>query len=47
MDVDEVIAHGMHEYMDGLQTRLNQVDEAIGTTFFNLQPPIEAATQEQ
>jgi uncharacterized alpha-E superfamily protein len=46
-DVDEVVAHGMHEYMDGLQTRLNQVDEAIGTTFFNLQPLIEAATQEQ
>ena len=46
-DVDEVIDYGMHEYMDGLQTRLNQVDEAIGTTFFNLQPLIEAAAQEQ
>jgi uncharacterized alpha-E superfamily protein len=46
-DVDEVIAHGMHEYMDGLQTRLNEVDEAIGTTFFNLQPLIETAVQEQ
>jgi uncharacterized alpha-E superfamily protein len=28
---------GMHEYLDGLQTRLNQVDGAIGTTFFNLE----------
>jgi uncharacterized alpha-E superfamily protein len=46
-DVDEVVAHGMHEYMDGLQTRLNTVDEAIGTTFFNLQTLIEAAAQEQ
>ena len=46
-DVDEVVAHGMHEYMDGLQSRLNEVDEAIGTTFFNLQTLIEAATQEQ
>ena len=46
-DVDEVVAHGMHEYMDGLQSCLNEVDEAIGTTFFNLQTLIEAATQEQ
>ena len=46
-DVDEVVAHGMHEYMDGLQSRLNTVDEAIGTTFFNLQTLIEAAAQEQ
>jgi len=46
-DVDEVVAHGMHEYMDGLQTRLNTVDEAIGTTFFNFQTLIEAAAQEQ
>ena len=46
-DVDEVIACGMHEYLDGLQTRLNQVDEAIGTTFFNLQPLIETAANDQ
>ncbi len=46
-DIDEVIDHGMHEYMDGLQTRLNQVDEAIGRTFFNLKPLIEASGNEQ
>jgi len=46
-DIDEVIDNGMHEYLDGLQTRLNQVDTAIGTTFFNLQPMIEASTNEQ
>lgn len=46
-DIDEVIAHGMHEFLDGLQTRLNQVDAAIGSTFFNLKPLIEAATNEQ
>jgi uncharacterized alpha-E superfamily protein len=46
-DIDEVIDHGMHEYMDGLQTRLNGVDGAIGTTFFNLKPVIEASTTEQ
>jgi uncharacterized alpha-E superfamily protein len=46
-DIDEVIDQGMHEYLDGLQTRLNRVDTAIGTTFFNLKPLIEAATAEQ
>jgi uncharacterized alpha-E superfamily protein len=46
-DIDEVIEQGMHEYLDGLQTRLNQVDMAIGTTFFNLKPLIEATASEQ
>ena len=46
-DIDEVIENGMHETMDSLQTRLNEVDAAIGTTFFNLKPLIEAATAEQ
>jgi uncharacterized alpha-E superfamily protein len=46
-DIDEVINHGMHEYLDGLQIRINQVDEAIGTTFFNLKALIEASTNEQ
>jgi uncharacterized alpha-E superfamily protein len=46
-DIDEVIENGMHETMDRLQTRLNEVDEAIGTTFFNLKPMIDAATAEQ
>ena len=46
-DIDEVIGEGMHEYLDGLQTRLNQVDTAIGTTFFYLKPLIESAAVEQ
>jgi uncharacterized alpha-E superfamily protein len=46
-DVDEVIQHGMHQYMDGLQTRLNQVDTAIGSSFFNLKPLIGATAAEQ
>jgi uncharacterized alpha-E superfamily protein len=46
-DVDEVIESGMHEYMDNLQTRLNKVDEAIGTTFFNINPLIETSSNEQ
>ncbi len=46
-DIDEVIEQGMHEYLDGLQTRLNAVDTAIGTTFFNLKSLIEATAGEQ
>jgi uncharacterized alpha-E superfamily protein len=46
-DIDEVVARGMHEYLDALQTRLNQADQAIGATFFNLQPLIENSTDEQ
>lgn len=47
MDIDEVIEFGMHEYLDGLQTRLNQVDTAIGATFFNLKSPNGFASAEQ
>ncbi|MBT8340761.1 MAG: alpha-E domain-containing protein [Desulfatitalea sp.] len=46
-DIDEVIEQGMHEYLDGMQSRLNQVDSAIGTTFFNLKPLIQTSIQEQ
>ena len=47
LDIDEVLERGMHEYLDGLQTQLNQVDMSIGNTFFNLKPLIETAAQEQ
>jgi uncharacterized alpha-E superfamily protein len=46
-DIDEVVNQGMHEYLDNLQTRLNQVDAAIGATFFNIKPMVETATSEQ
>lgn len=46
-DIDEVIERGMHEYLDSLQTRLNCVDLAIGTTFFNVKPISEKAVNEQ
>ena len=46
-DIDEVVEFGMHQYLDELQTRLNQVDVAIGTTFFNLKPLIDNGVQEQ
>ncbi|MGW8194807.1 MAG: alpha-E domain-containing protein, partial [Desulforhopalus sp.] len=46
-DVDEVIASGLHEFLDDLQTRLNLLGDAIGTTFFNLTPLAETETIEQ
>jgi uncharacterized alpha-E superfamily protein len=46
-DIDEVIAQGMHEYLDRFQSRLNAVGDAIGQTFFNLRPLIEAVESNQ
>ena len=46
-DIQDVMQQGMHEYLDRLQTRFNQVDEAMGVTFFNLKPMIAASSNEQ
>jgi uncharacterized alpha-E superfamily protein len=46
-DIGEVLEHGMHEYLDNLQTRLNRIDGAIGSTFFNLKPLLGSESQEQ
>ena len=46
-DIDEVIAGGMHEYLDSLQVRLNQINTAIGSTYFNIKPAAESAGNEQ
>jgi uncharacterized alpha-E superfamily protein len=32
--IDDIIASGLHEYLDGLQTRVNQVGTGIHETFF-------------
>ena len=46
-DIDEAVEIGMHEYLDDLQTKLNQVDVAIGGTFFNLKPLLENSNSQQ
>lgn len=38
--IDEIISKGLHEFLDGLQTRLNQVDDAVYETFFAQRPLI-------
>ena len=42
-DIEEVFEVGLHEYLDGLQSRLNRVDQAIYDTFFALRPPAPRA----
>lgn len=39
--IDEILYHGLHEYLDDLQTKLNLVGDAVHETFFALRP-IEA-----
>jgi uncharacterized alpha-E superfamily protein len=37
--VDEVMQYGLHEYLDELQTKLNQVGQGIVETFFAVKTP--------
>ncbi|HKJ65009.1 MAG TPA: alpha-E domain-containing protein [Desulfopila sp.] len=46
-DIQDVIDTGMHEYLDNLQNRINEVGAAIGTSFFNIVPERTTAKQEQ
>jgi uncharacterized alpha-E superfamily protein len=46
-DIDDVVAEGMHEYLDRLQTRINQIDGAIGTIFFNTKHLFEGMAEQQ
>jgi uncharacterized alpha-E superfamily protein len=42
-DTRQIVARGLHEFLDALQKKLNQVDQAIFDTFFALRP-IEGST---
>jgi len=37
--VEEIISHGLHEYLDDLQTKMNAVGGGIYETFFAFKPP--------
>ncbi len=37
-NIDEIISQGLHEYLNGFQTKLNGVGDAIFDTFFSLRP---------
>ena len=38
MTLDDVVARGLHEFIDSLQTKVNDVGNAIFETFFASQP---------
>ena len=40
MRIEDIIHHGLHEFLDDLQGKLNTIHEAIAETFFSVsQPP--------
>jgi uncharacterized alpha-E superfamily protein len=45
-NVEEIIATGLHEYLDGLQTGLNSVGEGIFESFFALDAPVQHQSQQ-
>lgn len=48
--VDDVIGTGLHEFIDGMQTKLNQVGDAVHDTFFAMrpyEPPYSRQSQRQ
>ncbi len=46
-DIEEVFEIGLHEYLDNMQSRINEVGASIGTTFFNIKPLIKESSNEQ
>ena len=40
--VDEIVESGLHEYLDNLQTRLNEVGKETYDTFFARKVPVAA-----
>ncbi len=40
-DIDSVMNMGLHEFIDGLQAKLNSVGEAVSQEFFGYTPPTE------
>jgi uncharacterized alpha-E superfamily protein len=45
-NIDEIIAGGIHEFIDAFQTRLNSVGDAIYEAFFSVPPPHEVAPRD-
>ncbi|MBL8175387.1 MAG: alpha-E domain-containing protein [Bryobacterales bacterium] len=42
--VGDIIAGGLHEFLDALQTKLNLIDESVHSTFFAMRPLSDAAS---
>jgi uncharacterized alpha-E superfamily protein len=46
-DVKQIISRGLHEFVDDLQVKINEIDEAIFETFFALRSPTQSQSQTQ
>jgi uncharacterized alpha-E superfamily protein len=47
VQVDDLIAAGLHEYLDQLQTRMNRVSTGIRETFFATRAPVRKKAKER
>ena len=45
--ITEVLANGLHEFLDLVQLRLNEVTRHIGVAFFGHEPPPVTQSQSQ
>jgi uncharacterized alpha-E superfamily protein len=45
--IDEIRAIGMHEYLDGVQLRLNDIGDTIYESFFAMRAPDQQQSQQQ
>jgi uncharacterized alpha-E superfamily protein len=45
--IETIIAHGLHEFIDGFQTRLNAIGTAITQAFFSTESPVEECPGEE
>jgi len=46
-NIDDIIQTGLHEYVDSLQTRLNQIDDSMYKTFFEVRSDVATQSQSQ
>ena len=47
LDVDQVVAHGLHEFIDSFQDRLNQINDAVARDVFTVLPEGESVVSPQ
>ena len=46
-DINDVFNFGLHEYLDNMQIRMNDISSAITTQYFKIQPNFDAEIQQQ
>ncbi|WP_405571153.1 alpha-E domain-containing protein [Winogradskyella sp. Asnod2-B02-A] len=47
VDINDIIAEGMHEYLDDIQGKLNDISSAIYNSFFSIEPYVQNQSQSQ